>query len=71
MKPTIVDIAREAGVSIATVSKAIHNTGRMSEETRKKNFNHHAGYELSTKHDGIGTKRKVDLHGWSFDPRSF
>ncbi|WP_141334498.1 MULTISPECIES: LacI family DNA-binding transcriptional regulator [unclassified Paenibacillus] len=36
MKPTIVDIAREAGVSIATVSKAIHNTGRMSEETRKK-----------------------------------
>jgi LacI family transcriptional regulator len=36
MKPTIVDIAREAGVSIATVSKAIHNTGRMSIETREK-----------------------------------
>lgn len=36
MKPKLVDIAREAGVSIATVSKAIHNTGRMSEETRKK-----------------------------------
>lgn len=32
---TIYDIAREAGVSIATVSKVINQTGRISDKTRK------------------------------------
>jgi LacI family transcriptional regulator len=36
MKPTIYDVAREAGVSIATVSKVINGTGRISAETRRK-----------------------------------
>ncbi|GED17164.1 LacI family DNA-binding transcriptional regulator [Aneurinibacillus migulanus] len=36
MKPTIYDVAREASVSIATVSKVINNTGRISDKTRKK-----------------------------------
>lgn len=35
MKITIYDVAKKADVSIATVSKVINNTGRISEATRK------------------------------------
>ena len=33
-QPTISDVAREAEVSISTVSKALNGTGRMRDETR-------------------------------------
>ncbi len=36
MKVTIYEVAKEAGVSTATVSKVINNTGNMREETRKR-----------------------------------
>ncbi|WP_183600379.1 LacI family DNA-binding transcriptional regulator [Paenibacillus phyllosphaerae] len=36
MKATIYDIAREAGVSIATVSKVINGKGKISEERRRE-----------------------------------
>ncbi|MED4280287.1 LacI family DNA-binding transcriptional regulator [Priestia megaterium] len=36
MKPTIYDVAKEAGVSISTVSKVLNNTGSIAEKTRKK-----------------------------------
>lgn len=36
MTVTIYDIAKQANVSIATVSKVIHNTGRISSETRER-----------------------------------
>ncbi|MCJ7842286.1 LacI family transcriptional regulator [Lederbergia sp. NSJ-179] len=39
MKVTIYDVAKKAGVSIATVSKVINHTGNMREETRKKVMN--------------------------------
>jgi DNA-binding LacI/PurR family transcriptional regulator len=38
MKTTIYDVARESGVSIATVSKVINNSGRISDRTKKKVF---------------------------------
>src|SRR5699024_4864085 len=39
MKVTIYEVAKGAGVSTATVSKVINNTGNMREETRKKVWN--------------------------------
>lgn len=36
MKPTIYNVAQRAGVSIATVSKVLNHTGRISEETRRR-----------------------------------
>ncbi|MEW9501479.1 LacI family DNA-binding transcriptional regulator [Jeotgalibacillus marinus] len=36
MKPTIYEVAKKAGVSIATVSKVVNNTGRISDKTKKK-----------------------------------
>lgn len=36
MKPTIYDVAKEANVSIATVSNVINNRGKISEKTKKR-----------------------------------
>ena len=35
-KVTIHDVAQEAGVSVGTVYRAVHNTGRIREETRRR-----------------------------------
>ncbi|MHA6259786.1 LacI family DNA-binding transcriptional regulator [Sporosarcina sp. CAU 1771] len=36
MRPTIYNVAKESGVSIATVSKVINNTGNMRDSTRER-----------------------------------
>lgn len=36
MKPTIYDVAEKSGVSIATVSKVVNNTGRISSKTKQR-----------------------------------
>lgn len=38
MKPTIYDVAKNSGVSVGTVSKVLHNSGRISPATRLKVF---------------------------------
>lgn len=50
VKPTIYDIARLSQVSIATVSKVLNGTGRISEETRQRVMQavEALGYERST-----------------------
>lgn len=35
-QPTIYDVAKEAGVAISTVSKVLNNTGKISENTKRK-----------------------------------
>ncbi|MDK2599411.1 LacI family DNA-binding transcriptional regulator [Bacillus stercoris] len=36
MKTTIYDVAKEANVSISTVSKVLNNTGNISEKTKNR-----------------------------------
>lgn len=36
MKTTIYDVAKEANVSISTVSKVLNHTGNISEKTKKE-----------------------------------
>lgn len=59
---TIRDVAREAGVSIATVSKVLSNTGDFLESTRQLVWNtaHRMGYEPNQKARNL---RAADAHG--------
>lgn len=57
MNLNIYDIAKEAGVSIATVSRVINNTGNVSEKTRKKveNVIERVGYKPNEVARGLAT----------------
>ena len=46
-EPTIYEVAKEAGVSAATVSRAINGRDRISETTRQKVFDACAKFENS------------------------
>jgi LacI family transcriptional regulator len=63
MKPTIYDIARRAGVSIATVSHVINNTGRVGSTTREKVLRviQELGYERNTLASALAGKNSYSI----------
>ena len=63
MKPTIYDIARRAGVSIATVSHVLNNTGRMGETTRQNVLRaiRELGYERNTLASALAGKNSYSI----------
>ncbi len=66
---TIRDVAREAGVSIATVSYVLNNTKHVSEETRRKVLEaaRRLGYRPSNIARGLRARRSHTL-GYSWHP---
>ena len=62
-KPTIYDVAKKAGVSIATVSKVVNNKGKISESTREKikHIMAELDYEPSTIAKALSGKRTKTL----------
>jgi LacI family transcriptional regulator len=63
MKPTIYTIAKEAGVSIATVSRALNNGSRISEATRNRVLDvaNQMGYQPSASARNLAMKTTESL----------
>jgi DNA-binding LacI/PurR family transcriptional regulator len=61
MAKTIYDVAREARVSISTVSRVINNQAYVSAETREKVLNAMQGYHPSEVAQGLVTKKTMTL----------
>jgi len=63
MKPTIYDVARATGVSIATVSKVLNNTGRIGAATRQRVLRamSEMGYERNTLATALAGKNMYSI----------
>lgn len=63
MANTIYDIAKAAGVSIATVSRVFNNKGRVKDETREKvlQIADHLGYHPQVFAQGLARKKKNSI----------
>nr|WP_313781814.1 helix-turn-helix transcriptional regulator [Paenibacillus larvae] len=67
MKSTIYDVAKSAGVSIATVSKVINQTGNISEKTRERVL--HTMKELQYQPSVVASALTgKNIHLWAADP---
>lgn len=71
MKKTIYDIAREAGVGVSTVSRALNNSGYVSEETMRKIEKASIGYTKSKYRSSVNTHGKSIGLIVSHDPEYF
>ena len=71
MKKTIYDIAREAGVGVSTVSRALNNSGYVSEETMRKIEKASIGYTKSKSRSSVNTHGKSIGLIVSHDPEYF
>ena len=62
-KITIHDVAREAKVSIGTVYRAVNNTGRINEETRKRVLEivERLGYRANSVARGLALRNKFNI----------
>ncbi len=66
-KATIHDVAARAGVSIATVSKALNDRGRMTAETRERVLRAAKDLNFRPNAAGAGVAFAAQLHGGSAD----
>ena len=60
---TIYEVAKQAGVSLATVSRVINNTGTVSKETQQKvnAIIAKLGYQPSSLAQGLATSRSMNI----------
>lgn len=71
---TLQDVARRAGVSVATVSRVLHQNGYASEQTRERveTALRESGYRLNAVAQGLRTRRTITLgiilHGGLSNP---
>ena len=71
MTVTIYDVAREAGVSMATVSRVVNNNPNVKPQTRKKVFEaiERLGYRPNAVARGLGKQK--DDNSWRCYSRYF
>lgn len=66
---TIKDIAREAGVSIGTVDRVLHDRGMVSPETKARILDVMKELDYKPNHAAQGLCHpKKELKTWLFDP---
>lgn len=63
MKITLKDIAKDTGLSVSTVSRALSQTGKISKENEKKIFEsaHRLNYPLTNIHTPIDLRKNINI----------
>ena len=71
MPTTLRDVAREAGVSIRTVSRVVNDKSEIAEETKLPRAGRHRQAGLPAQYPGAGTCLRQDFHGGRSHPADF